>query len=158
IGPDLRLESTPPLESLSPTDRAKIESDPDTAPGNLRKVGPSLYRLGEKTNPEWVAKWIRAPRDFRPDTKMPHFYGLSNNHPDVLPDDQKRFPDTEIKAITHYLFGISNAYLKDLASAHKQDPAARAKDQARLAELQATAKPADPQKADALKKEIDEIA
>src|SRR5207253_622174 len=138
--PDLRLEPTPPLDNLTPTERAKIEADPDTAPGNLRKVGPSLNRLGEKTNPEWVAKWISAPRGFRPDTKMPHFYGLSNNDRESLEGTgQEHFPDTEIKAVTHFLFGASNSYLKDLADAHKQDAAARAKDQARLAVLQGLA-------------------
>ncbi len=122
IGPDLRLEPTPPLESLTPNERAKIEADPDTSPGNLRKVGPSLYRLSEKTNREFVAKWIRSPRDYRPDTKMPHFYGLSNNDPGVHPewtDAQKKFPDTEIRAITHYLFEASNGYLKDIAARHE---------------------------------------
>ena len=51
------------------------------------------------------------PRNFRPHTKMPHFYGLSNNHPDVLPEAQKDFPDAEIHAITHYLFQESRDYL-----------------------------------------------
>ena len=55
------------------------KADLDNRPGNLRKVGPSLYRLSEKTNEEFTRKWIRAPREFRPDTKMPHFYGTSNN-------------------------------------------------------------------------------
>ena len=48
----------------------------DNPPGDYRKVGPSLFRVAEKTNPEWTLKWLRAPREFRPDTKMPHFYGL----------------------------------------------------------------------------------
>jgi cbb3-type cytochrome oxidase cytochrome c subunit len=152
IGPDLRLEPNPPLESLTPSDRAKIEADVDNPPGNMRKVGPSLYRLKEKTNPEWVAKWLRAPRGFRPDTKMPHFYGVSNNHPDVLPENQKQFPDTEIWAITHFLFEASEGYLKEIASRHKDDAATREKDQAALAMLQGLGRLTDQQK-----KELDDI-
>jgi cbb3-type cytochrome oxidase cytochrome c subunit len=111
IGPDVRLEPSPPLEDLSPLERSKIESDTENPPGRMRKVGPSLFRLSEKTNKEWTAKWIRAPREFRPDTKMPHFYGLSNNDVSVLPEAQKKFPAAEIWAITEYLFGASNEYL-----------------------------------------------
>ena len=44
----------------------------------------------------------KAPRGFRPDTKMPHFYNLSNNSPEVLEktqSDQKDYPAAEIRAI-----------------------------------------------------------
>ena len=153
IGPDLRLEATPPLESLTPSERARIEADPDTAPGNLRKVGPSLYRLAEKTHKDWVAKWLRAPRDFRPDTKMPHFYGVSNNDPEALHGTgQEKFPNTEIWALAHYLFGASDGYLKEIAARHKDDAAAREKDLTALAALQGFGKLTDVQK-----KEMDDI-
>jgi len=112
VGPDLRLEPSPPLEAYTPAERVKMLSDPLNPPGTMRKVGPSLYRLSEKTNRQWTKKWIAAPRDFRPTTKMPHFYGLSNNRPDVLPEDQKKFPDTEVASIAHYLFTESRDYLR----------------------------------------------
>lgn len=112
VGPDLRLEDSPPLEALSAGERAKKLADLQNPPGMLRKVGPSLYRLVEKTNEEWVRRWIHEPRGFRPDTKMPHFYGLSNNHPDVLPADQKDFPSAEIYAISRYLMEESGKYLE----------------------------------------------
>jgi mono/diheme cytochrome c family protein len=112
IGPDLRLELSPPLESMPPADQAKVLADKDNPPGTMRKVGPSLYRISEKTNQEWARKWIAAPRDFRPTTKMPHFYGLSNNSREVLPLDQKDFPDAEIHAIASYLFRESSGYLE----------------------------------------------
>lgn len=111
IGPDLRLEPKPPLEDLTAGERAKLEADPDNPPGTMRKVGPSLLRIAEKTSREWTAKWLKAPRSFRPDTKMPHFYGLSNNHPSVLPPEQKGFPDAEIHCVTHYLFSASDSFL-----------------------------------------------
>ena len=67
IGPDMRLESSPPFEELTPIEQARVDADPDTKPGNMRKVGPSLFRIAEKTNQDWTAKWIRAPREFRPE-------------------------------------------------------------------------------------------
>lgn len=111
IGPDLRLEPSPPLEAYTPAERTKMTADPLNPPGTMRKVGPSLYRISEKTNQSWARKWIQAPRTFRPNTKMPHFYGLSNNSPEVLPDDQKDFPNAEIAAIAYYLFQESKDYL-----------------------------------------------
>jgi cbb3-type cytochrome oxidase cytochrome c subunit len=143
IGPDLRLEPNPPLEDLTPTERTKLESDPENPPGTLRKVGPSLYRVSEKTNPAWATRWIRSPRGFRPDTKMPHFYGLSNNHPDVLPEDQKKFPDAEINSVAYYLFQASDQYLRDVAAQHKadeQNPQAAQEDERKLGDLLAKGK------------------
>ncbi len=112
VGPDLRLEPSPALEYLTPAEQEKAKSDPLNPPGTYRKVGPSLRRLVEKTNQEWTRKWIHAPRNFREDTKMPHFYGLSNDSEDVLPEEQKKFPATEINAITYYLFTESQGNLK----------------------------------------------
>lgn len=143
VGPDLRLEPYPPLEDLTEAERTKIQSDVDNPPGTHRKVGPSLFRLSEKTNKEWTSKWLRSPRAFRPDTKMPHFYGLSNNDPSVLPDDQKSFPDAEINAITHYLFEASRDYMRDVAAAHKDSADQRAKDAAELTRLQSLPKMTD---------------
>jgi cytochrome c2 len=146
VGPDIRLENVPPLEQLTPTERDKILADPDNAPGNMRKVGPSLYRVVEKTNEEWVAKWLRGPRDFRPETKMPHFYGLSNNNPNKLSDEldgktqlqesQLKFPDAEIRSIVYYLFQASDAYLKEVSVRRKDDARARAADQQLLEQLE----------------------
>jgi cytochrome c551/c552 len=160
IGPDLRLEPNPPLEDLTPLERARLESDPENPPGNLRKVGPSLYRLKEKTNLEWTAKWISAPRGFRPDTKMPHFYGNSNNSETALKEqapDQVKFPNTEIRAAAYYLFQASDQYVKDIATQHakdKQSPQDRATDDARLEELLAKGK---DKLNDAEKKELDAV-
>ena len=112
IGPDLRLEPTPPLDWLTPIEQDRIKNDPLNPPGTYRKVGPSLRRLTEKTNEGWTRRWIASPRNFRPDTKMPHFYGLSTNSEDMLPDDQKAFPAAEMHAITHYLFVESQQSLE----------------------------------------------
>jgi cbb3-type cytochrome oxidase cytochrome c subunit/exonuclease VII large subunit len=115
VGPDLRLEPQPALAYLTPAEQDKAKADPLNPPGTYRKVGPSLRRLAEKTNQDWVRKWIYAPRSFRPDTKMPHFYGLSNNSPDVLHQaapEQERFPDTEIAGIAYYLLAESKGNLE----------------------------------------------
>lgn len=120
IGPDLRLEPSPPLEALPAGLRARLLADKENPPGTMLKVGPSLYRLDEKTNERWTARWLLAPRDFRPDTKMPHFYGLSNNDPSVLPDKQKKFPSAEIYAVTHVLFKSSRDFLGDVKTAHDE--------------------------------------
>jgi mono/diheme cytochrome c family protein len=123
IGPDLRLEPNPPLSDLSAEERVKLTSDPTNPPGTMRKVGPSLYRLGEKTHPGWVKRWIKSPRSFRPTTRMPHFYGLSNNDPRTggLPDDQKKFTDAEIEALAYYLFYESAAYADNLDTSRRAD-------------------------------------
>ena len=112
VGPDLRLEPSPALAWLSPTDQEKAKADPLNPPGTYRKVGPSLRRIAEKTNEEWARRWIQSPRGFRPDTKMPHFYNLSTNNPDVLPDEQKDFPAAEIHSIARYMFAESAGNLE----------------------------------------------
>ncbi len=114
VGPDLRLEPTPSLDYLSAAEQDKARSDPANPPGTMRKVGPSLRRLAEKTNESWVRKWVQSPRGFRPDTKMPHFFGLSTNSEEELAKtapEQKTFPATEIHSIAHYLLTESKGFL-----------------------------------------------
>jgi cbb3-type cytochrome oxidase cytochrome c subunit len=118
VGPDLRLEPTPALDYLSAAEQERAQADPANPPGTMRKVGPSLRRVAEKTNEDWVRQWVQSPRGFRPDTKMPHFYGLSTNSPGALPDEQKAFPAVEVHAIAHYLLAESKDHLagKDFTS------------------------------------------
>lgn len=132
IGPDLRLEPHPPLDNLSPLERAKAMADPGDPPGGFRKVGPGLRRLAEKLNEGWMSRWIRNPRAFRPETRMPHYYGLHNNHPHQLADDRpgpsnlgdhyKAFPDAEIRAMSYYLAKASESYLAQLQAVHAMGP------------------------------------
>jgi cbb3-type cytochrome oxidase cytochrome c subunit len=68
-----------------------------------RQVGPNLAHVGSKSSKEWVLKWIKNPHAFRPDSRMPRFYGVTNNsNPRDIPKS-----DAEILAITHYLFSKS---------------------------------------------------
>lgn len=136
IGPDMRLEPYPPLEQLPAEVQAKALADRENPPGTLRKVGPSLFRLAEKTNEDWVARWVKSPRSFRPDTKMPHFYGLSNNSPAALKGTgQEKFPDAEAASIAHYLMVESNKYLKKLGDLRKDGAAGQKKDEQLVEEL-----------------------
>ncbi len=132
VGPDLRLEPYPPLDDLTPSERAKLTADPTDPPGQLRKVGPGLRRLAEKLNRDWIARWIRNPAAFRPETRMPSYYGLHNNNPHQLADGlagpsnlfdrYKGFPDAEIQAMTYYLLKASESYLSQLHQVHSMTP------------------------------------
>ncbi len=66
IGPDMRVEPN-----------ALTAAQNDTKhPGRLRKPGPSLRFIGHKTSGDFLYDWIRNPRHFRPDTRMPRAFGL----------------------------------------------------------------------------------
>ncbi|QEH36868.1 Cytochrome c [Aquisphaera giovannonii] len=84
-----------------------------------RTVGPNLAHIGAKVSPEFVARWIKDPHAFRPDSRMPRFYGVSNND---APEDQPK-TDAEIQAITHYLFARSTPPENFDAPPAKTDPA-----------------------------------
>jgi len=68
-----------------------------------RQVGPNLQHLGSKVSKDWAAKWIKNPHAFRPDTRMPRFYNVTNNQAKA---DQPK-ADAEVHAMTHYLFAKS---------------------------------------------------
>jgi cbb3-type cytochrome oxidase cytochrome c subunit len=65
-----------------------------------RAVGPNLSHIASKDTKDWVLKWITNPHAFRPDSRMPRFYGLVNNN--AKEDWPKNY--AEIHAIAHYLF------------------------------------------------------
>ncbi len=77
IGPDLRLEPNTPEEL------AAIEADPNMIAGQMRKVGPSLRHIASKTTPEFIAYWTEEPKRFRPTTRMPQFFDLTNQHDEM---------------------------------------------------------------------------
>lgn len=80
------------------------------APGQLRKVGPSLRFVDKKVGYDFLYDWIRNPTDFRPSTKMPRFFGLW----DHLSGDELKKAETyetaEIQGITEYLISASQNY------------------------------------------------
>ena len=84
-----------------------------------RQVGPNLTHIASKDAKEWVAKWITNPHAFRPDSRMPRFYGLTNNN--AKEDWPKNY--AEIHAITHYLFAKSTPPAEFVDPPAKTDPA-----------------------------------
>ncbi len=66
----------------------------------LRKVGPSLMRVGGKLEQAWVARWVHNPKAFRPASKMPRIFDLSNTDG---PEDRARNAAL-INGIAAYLF------------------------------------------------------
>jgi cytochrome c2 len=66
---------------------------------NRPKVAPLLTRTTSKLTTEWMARWIKNPKAFRPSTRMPRFFGLDNNQ---RPGDAER-EDAEITGIVAYL-------------------------------------------------------
>ena len=83
-----------------------------------RQVGPNLTHLASKVTKDWALRWIKNPHAFRPDTRMPRFYGVTNNK---APGDQPK-SDAEIHAITHYLFVKSTPPDDFVAPPAKNDP------------------------------------
>ncbi|MCY4485929.1 MAG: c-type cytochrome [Deltaproteobacteria bacterium] len=77
---------------------------------DIPKVGPSLRKVQAKLDPGWMVDWIENPREFRPYTRMPHFY----------------FKEDEALAAAAYLWSVSgkesDAWLKDNAAPEGYQP------------------------------------
>jgi len=97
IGPDMRLEPQ------TAADAERIAADPRQFPGRYRKVGPSLRHVAAKADADWIAYWTQLPSRFRPSTKMPQFFGLTNQQD----EEAKRFEAVELAGIAELLTGLS---------------------------------------------------
>ncbi len=74
------------------------------------RVGPDLTRLATKTTPEFVKSWVLTPQEFRPSTRMPHFFDQENNRAesaDALDPHPKMRVEAEVAAIVECLFAVS---------------------------------------------------
>ena len=112
IGPDMRLEPTTEAQ------RQAIEADPNLIAGTLRKVGPSLEHIAQKTNRGWLEAWIAEPKAFRPSTRMPQFFDLSNQHD----AHAQHYSPIEVAAMTAYLSDKStDIKLDSWAEGYKPD-------------------------------------
>lgn len=69
----------------------------------LMRVGPDLATIASKTSADWIAGWLRDPRQFRPSTRMPSFFHLSNYQDEGGAERQ----DVTVAAITSFLTGVS---------------------------------------------------
>ena len=59
----------------------------------LRKVGPDLTKITSKTNEEWIYRWIKEPKGFRP-TRMPQIWDVRIDET----EEQKASNDVEANA------------------------------------------------------------
>ncbi len=73
-------------------------------PGKYRKVGPSLRHINKKTTPGWLEHWTMEPKKFRPSTRMPQFFHLTNQHDDPTAE---KFMPVQVAAVQHYLMSKS---------------------------------------------------
>ncbi|MFH1268501.1 MAG: c-type cytochrome, partial [Planctomycetota bacterium] len=96
VGPDMRLE---------PNDRNAAK---DPLAGTMSKVGPSLRNVAGKLDAVFLDDWLRNPRDSRPDTRMPQFYGVHEHLAGKSLADARRFEAVEIYASTEYLLASSD--------------------------------------------------
>lgn len=78
-----------------------------------RRVGPNLQHVADKLEPGFVQQWVWFPQEFRPSTRMPHFF-LQENSDSTSENDFDPHPvlrtETEVAAITHYLFAVSQPW------------------------------------------------
>jgi cytochrome c2 len=84
------------------------------APGALRKPGPTLRYVQEKLDPVFIYDWTNNPRNFRPSTRMPRFFGLWDHIKDAEPaslEVSKRLEPVEIHGIVTYLQNQSQRFV-----------------------------------------------
>ncbi len=85
------------------TTLASALKDVDGVAGTMRKVGPSFRRIADKTSKGWVEYWTENPQNFRPSTRMPRFYDLTNQ----TDQDAQNFETIELAGLAEYLFDKS---------------------------------------------------
>lgn len=79
---------------------------------DLRKPGPDLTAIAEKTTPQWAIRWLEDPKAFRPTTRMPSFFYQRNMVGPAVPPveaaENRKLQNAEIHAIVAYLFRNSS--------------------------------------------------
>ena len=101
--------SEPPRIDTATLDMAQVLQDVEV-PGKLRRVGPSLRHVASKVDEAWLYSWIRKPTDFRPDTKMPQFFGLHDHMAGETKEETEYFESLEIRGIVSYLKSKSQPF------------------------------------------------
>jgi len=87
--------------------------------GKYRKRGPSLRHVGSKTTQVWIREWVNLPSKFRPATRMPQFFNLSNQDDETA----KKFKEIELAGIAQYLVEKSQPIVFDNPGQVKVDAA-----------------------------------
>ncbi len=91
---------------------------------NIQKTGPSLRRVNSKLNRDFMYKWVRNPKGFRPRTNMPQMFDLPNTN--TL--DAKNRSTAEIQAAIAYLLQKSEPYTVSAVTTLPPGDVARGKD------------------------------
>jgi cbb3-type cytochrome oxidase cytochrome c subunit len=89
------------------------------------QVGPNLAHVGKKVDAQWLLKWIKNPHAFRPDSRMPRFYGVTTTPNHAEKDWPKNH--AEIHAIAHYL-NAKSTDVKEFVDPPAKSDAAHGKD------------------------------
>ena len=71
---------------------------------NLRKAGPDLTKVTSKTTEDWIYRWIKEPKGFRP-TRMPQVWGVRSleHEPEELKQRSQARDDAEANAVAAFL-------------------------------------------------------
>jgi cytochrome c2 len=69
----------------------------------LRKVGPDLRKVTSKTDEEWIYRWIKEPKAFRP-TRMPQVWDVRVDET----DQTRKRNDVEANAVAAYITANSD--------------------------------------------------
>ena len=107
----LQLDSKVAKPTLD-TDSLRMEAvlrDVDN-PGSERKVGPSLRHVASKLGFEFLTSWIENPQSFRPDTRMPRFFGQWDHLDGRGLAEAQRLEPIEVRAIANYLLKSSQPF------------------------------------------------
>ena len=67
---------------------------------SLAKTGPDLRNINKKLTKDWVEKWIKNPKHFRHNTRMPAIFEQENQES----PEASAYNDVEIAGITEYLY------------------------------------------------------
>ena len=84
----------------------------------LAKSGPNLKRINEKLTEDWVSKWVKNPRHFRYNTRMPSIF----EQPNQESEEVTAYNDVEIAGITEYLFSGKDKNIGSNVSDYIGDP------------------------------------
>lgn len=81
------------------------------APGDLRRPGPSLRYLASKVDRIFLYDWLNDPTHFRPNTRMPRFFGrfshLTDHEGNVTDPHAPKLEPIEIRGIIEYIASYS---------------------------------------------------
>ncbi len=89
----------------------RILAQQESAPGTLRKNGPSLRHLAEKLDADFLRTYLGNPQAFRPETRMPRLFGLHAHLDGESRRRAERFEAVEIRGIVAYLLDRSRPSL-----------------------------------------------